>query len=102
MKKSLLMITPENEEIHRFRRRQFNNFTQITMPYLAGFVDEKRFRIRLVDEYNQRIPYDDPADLVAITVNTPNASHCYEMADHFRARGSRVALGGPHATLLPE
>jgi hypothetical protein len=37
MKKSLLMITPETEEIRRFRRRQFNNFTQITMPYLAGF-----------------------------------------------------------------
>jgi len=102
MKQSLLLITPENAEIHRFRRRQFNNFTQVTMPYLAGFVDERRFRIRLVDEYNQRIPYDDPADLVAITVNTPNAPHCYEMADRFRAGGAKVALGGPHATLLPE
>jgi radical SAM superfamily enzyme YgiQ (UPF0313 family) len=102
MKKALLMITPENEELHHFRRRQFNNFTQITMPYLAGFVDENRFRIRLVDEYNQRIPYDDPADLVAITVTTPNAQHSYAMADRFRALGSKVALGGPHATLLPE
>ena len=100
--KSLLLVTPENAEIHRFRRRQCNNFTQVTMPYLAGFVDERRFRIRLVDEYSQRIPYDDPADLVAITVNTPNAAHCYEMADRFRARGAKVALGGPHATLLPE
>jgi radical SAM superfamily enzyme YgiQ (UPF0313 family) len=102
VKKSLLMITPENEEIRRYRRRQFNNFTQLTMPYLAGFVDEDRFRIRLVDEYNEPIPYDEPADLVAITVNTPNAAHVYAMADRFRARGARVALGGPHATLLPE
>ena len=102
MKKSLLMITPENEAIRRFRRRQFNNFTQLTMPYLAGFVDERQYQIRLVDEYCERVPYDDPADLVAITVNTPNAPHCYEMADRFRARGARVALGGPHATLLPE
>lgn len=102
MKKAILMITPENEEIRRFRRRQFNNFTQITMPYLAGFVDESRFQIRLVDEYNQRIPFDDPPDLVAITVNTPNAQHCYDVADRFRALGAKVALGGPHATLLPE
>jgi radical SAM superfamily enzyme YgiQ (UPF0313 family) len=102
MKKSLLMITPENEEIRRFRRRQFNNFTQITMPYLAGFVDEGRFRIRLLDEYNEPVPSDARADLVAMTVNTPNASHCYEMADRFRAQGAKVALGGPHATLLPE
>lgn len=102
MKKSLLMITPENAELHRYRHRQFNNFTQLTMPYLAGFVDERRFRIRLVDEYNEPIPYDAEADLVAITVNTPNAPHCYAMADRFRARGARVALGGPHATLLPD
>ena len=100
-RKKILLITPENEEIHRFRRRQFNNFTQITMPYLAGFVDEARYQIQLVDEYNQRIPYDFPVDLVAITVNTPNATHCYRMAARFRANGAKVVLGGPHATLRP-
>ena len=31
-----------------------------------------------------------------------NAPHVYAMADRFRARGAKVALGGPHATLLPE
>lgn len=35
MKKKILLITPENEEINRFRKNQFNNFIQITMPYLA-------------------------------------------------------------------
>lgn len=100
--KSVLLITPENADINRFRRRQFNNFTQITMPYLAGFIDESRYRINLVDEYNQPVPYESPADLVAITVNTPNATHCYEMAARFRARGARVVMGGPHATLRPD
>lgn len=100
--KSILLITPENPEIHRFRKWQLNNFTQITMPYLAGFIDERRYRIRLVDEYNQRIPYDWPADLAAITVNTPNAPHCYQMAARFRAQGVRVVMGGPHATLRPD
>jgi radical SAM superfamily enzyme YgiQ (UPF0313 family) len=101
-RKRILLITPENREINRFRRRQFNNFTQITMPYLAGFIDEQRYDIRLVDEYNQRIPYDSPVDLVAITVNTPNATHCYRMAARFRASGAKVVMGGPHATLRPE
>lgn len=102
MKKSLLLITPENAEIRRFRRWQFNNFTQLTMPYLAGFVDATRYRIRLVDEYNERIPFDAPVDVVAITVNTPNAPHCYQIAARFRAQKVRVVLGGPHATLQPE
>jgi hypothetical protein len=50
VRKSILLITPENPEINRVRRRQLNNFTRITMPCLAGFVDETRYRIELVDE----------------------------------------------------
>lgn len=53
MKKKILLITPENEEINRFRKNQFNNFIQITMPYLAAFIDENKYEITLVDEYNQ-------------------------------------------------
>ena len=85
-----------------YRRGQFNNFTQLTMPYLAGFVDESRYRMVLIDEYNQHIRYDRPVDLVAITVNTPNACHCYTMAARFRAAGAKVVMGGPHATLCPD
>lgn len=101
MRKTLLMITPENREIHNFRKRQFNNFIQLTMPYLAGFVDEKRYNLTLIDEYNQDIPWGKTFDLVAITVNTTNAMHRYAMADRFIRLGSKVALGGPHAALLP-
>jgi len=72
------------------------------MPYLAGFIDESRFHIRLVDEYNERVPFQPGFDLVAITVNTPNATHCYEMASRFRKLGAKVVLGGPHATLCPD
>ncbi len=98
----ILLIQPENLEIHQFRRRQFNNFAQITMPYLAAFVDESRYDITLVDEYNQMIPYHVPFDLVAATVNTANAPHCYEISRIFREKGAKVVFGGPHATLLPE
>ncbi|HUC86600.1 MAG TPA: radical SAM protein, partial [Candidatus Acidoferrales bacterium] len=101
-RKRILLITPENPEIKRVRWRQFNNFTQLTMPYLAGFIDETRYQIELVDEYNQRIPYAWPADLVAITVNTPNATHCYRLAARFRAGGAKIVMGGPHATLRPD
>ncbi len=101
-RKHILLITPENPEIHRVRRRQFNNFIQLTMPYLAGFIDETRYRIELVDEYNQRVPCERSFDLVGITVNTPNAPHCYRMAAQFRAAGANVVMGGPHATLRPE
>jgi radical SAM superfamily enzyme YgiQ (UPF0313 family) len=102
MKKTVLLIQPENREINRFRRKQFNNFVQLTMPYLAAFIDENRYEISLTDEYNQRIPYTRRFDLIAITVNTPNAPHCYRIAKIFRNRGAAVVMGGPHATLLPD
>ncbi|WP_150265545.1 B12-binding domain-containing radical SAM protein [Paenibacillus tepidiphilus] len=102
MKRRILLIQPENRKINAFRRKQFNNFVQLTMPYLAGFINEADYSITLVDEYRQKIPYTRPFDLVAITVNTPNAEHCYAMAAKFRTQGATVVMGGPHATLLPE
>ncbi len=102
MKKKILLITPENKEINKFRRKQFNNFIQITMPYLAAFIDESKYKITLIDEYNQKIPYNESFDLVAITVNTSNASHCYNISKVFREKGSKIVMGGPHSTLLPE
>lgn len=102
MKYKILLIQPENKEINRVRRKQLNNFVQITMPYLAAFIDETLFDITLVDEYNQSVPFDRTFDLVAITVNTPNARHCYDMAERFRSKGAKIVMGGPHITLLPE
>lgn len=102
MKKSILLIQPENKKINQFRRKQFNNFSQITIPYLAAFIQDNQYDIRIVDEYNQSIPYEIPFDLVAITVNTPNAYHCYEISKIFRSQGAKVVFGGPHAVLLPD
>jgi radical SAM superfamily enzyme YgiQ (UPF0313 family) len=97
----ILLLTPENRFLKAFRRGQWNNFVQLTMPYLAGFVRPPH-RVAVLDEYNQAIDFDVPADLVGITCNTANAHHVYAMADTFRQRGRTVVLGGPHATLLPE
>jgi len=97
---SLLLITPENTEIKRYRALQYNNFVQLTMPYLAGFVPDE-YEIELVDEHIQAVMFRR-FDVVAVTVNTPNAPHVYQMAGKFRKLGAWVALGGPHVTLLPE
>jgi radical SAM superfamily enzyme YgiQ (UPF0313 family) len=71
------------------------------MPYLAGYIDENKYNILLIDEYNQKISFGCSFDLVAITVNTPNAMHCYAIAEKFRKQGAKIVFGGPHVTLLP-
>ena len=56
----------------------------------------------LHDDRMEPIPYDDPTDLVAITVETYTARRAYEIAAEYRARNVPVILGGMHVTLLPE
>jgi hypothetical protein len=50
------------------------------MPYLAGF-GRPPHTVALWDEYDGPFDLGTRADLVAITCNTPNASHVYAMAD---------------------
>jgi radical SAM superfamily enzyme YgiQ (UPF0313 family) len=45
---------------------------------------------------------DLDVDLIGITVITGTAVRAYELADHYRARGCTVVLGGPHVTLIPD
>jgi radical SAM superfamily enzyme YgiQ (UPF0313 family) len=58
--------------------------------------------LRLIDERLEAIDYDEPTDLVALTVETYNARHSYEIAAQYRKRGVPVVMGGYHPTFLPE
>jgi radical SAM superfamily enzyme YgiQ (UPF0313 family) len=59
---------------------------------------EKRF----YDDRLEPIPFDEPADLVAISVETYTARRAYQIASEYRRRGVPVVMGGFHATLCPE
>lgn len=50
----------------------------------------------------ESIPYDEPTDLVAITVEIFLARRAYEIAAQYRHRGVPVILGGFHPTLAPD
>lgn len=56
----------------------------------------------LHDDRMESIPYDDPTDLVGITVETYTARRSYEIAAAYRKRGVPVIMGGMQPTLLPE
>lgn len=54
------------------------------------------------DDRMEPIPFDAPADLVAISVETYTARRAYQIASEYRARGVPVVMGGFHATLCPD
>jgi radical SAM superfamily enzyme YgiQ (UPF0313 family) len=58
--------------------------------------------VRFYDDRLDDIPFDEPTDLVAISVETFTALRAYKIARQFRVRGVPVVMGGYHATLLPD
>jgi len=78
-------------------------YQPLTLTTLAALVPrELPIELELYDEGIADIPLDLAADLIGFTVITGTAVRAYELADHFRARGITVVLGGPHVTLIPE
>jgi radical SAM superfamily enzyme YgiQ (UPF0313 family) len=59
---------------------------------------EKRF----YDDRFEFIPFDEPTDLVAISIETYTARRAYQIASEYRRRGVPVVMGGYHATLCPD
>ena len=56
---------------------------------------------RFYDDRLEPIPFDEPTDLVAMSVETYTAKRCFQIASEYRRRGVPVLLGGFHATLCP-
>lgn len=97
----LLLITASAPEIRRVRQPRVLNFQQITMPYLAARVPPD-WQVTHFDEEAENIDWKLNPQVVGITFHTPSAYHAYDIAKHFRSRGVCVALGGPHASLVPD
>lgn len=54
------------------------------------------------DDRIEEIDYEKETDLVGISTETLTALRAYEIAAHYRARGTTVVIGGVHPTLVPE
>lgn len=60
------------------------------------------FDIELIDERVDAVDFDEPFDLVGISIMTEQARRGYEIAQNFRKKGVFTVMGGVHASVLPE
>lgn len=67
---------------------------------LAGLTP-RDVEVRFYDDRMEVIPFDEPTDLVAITVETYTARRAYQIASDYRKRRVPVVMGGFHAMLCP-
>jgi len=68
---------------------------------LAGLTP-KDVEVRFYDDRMEVVPFDEPSDLVAISVETYTARRAYQIASEYRKRRVPVVMGGFHATLCPD
>lgn len=73
----------------------------LQLGVLAGLTPP-RVDVRLYDDRMEGVPFDEPTDLAALTVETFTAKRAYEIAGEYRRRGVPVVMGGMHPTLVPE
>ncbi len=95
----ILLVSPERErkkeEAFLFRLSFLN------LPSIAA-VTPPEVEVRIVDEAFEKIDFEEKADLVGITAQTPVAPRAYQIAKEFRRRGIPVVMGGVHASMLPQ
>jgi radical SAM superfamily enzyme YgiQ (UPF0313 family) len=73
----------------------------LSIGALAGFTPPD-VEVVIYDDRLEEIPYDEPTDLVGVSVQIYSARRSYEISAEYRKRGVPVILGGMHVTLLPD
>jgi len=84
-----------------WRPIKYSLFPPLGLATLAAYLAPDDEAV-IVDEHVEPLDVDDRPDLVVIQVYITNAYRAYRLADHYRGRGSYVALGGLHVTSLPD
>ena len=83
-----------------FRPIKYSLFPPLGLATLAAYL-EWNDEVEIQDEHVEKLNVNDAPDLVVIQVYITSANRAYQIADHYRARGAHVALGGLHVTSLP-
>jgi radical SAM superfamily enzyme YgiQ (UPF0313 family) len=84
-----------------WRPIKYSLFPPLGLATLAAFLAPDDEAV-IVDEHVEPLTLDDEPDLVVVQVYITNAYRAYRIADHYRARGTFVCLGGLHVTSLPK
>ncbi|WP_309399856.1 B12-binding domain-containing radical SAM protein [Cerasicoccus maritimus] len=101
MKFKFILPSLTEAESPFWRPIKYSLFPPLGLATLAAFLSDDD-EAEIVDQHVQKLRLNDRPDVVAIQVYITNAYRAYEIADHYRALGCLVILGGLHVTSLPE
>ncbi|QEM09473.1 B12-binding domain-containing radical SAM protein [Mucilaginibacter rubeus] len=100
MKVKLILPALTEAESPFWRPIKYSLFPPLGLATLAAYLSPDD-EIDLQDQHVEKLNLNDHPHLVIIQVYITNAYRAYKIADHYRAKGSYVILGGLHVTSLP-
>ncbi|MCP3938062.1 MAG: B12-binding domain-containing radical SAM protein, partial [Actinomycetia bacterium] len=84
-----------------WRPIKYSLFPPLGLATLAAHLSDDD-EVVLSDEHVEELDTRDEPDVVVIQAYVTSARRAYELADHYRSKGSHVCLGGLHVTSLPD
>ncbi|HEY4195424.1 MAG TPA: radical SAM protein [Mucilaginibacter sp.] len=100
MRVKLILPALTEAESPFWRPIKYSLFPPLGLATLAAYLSPDD-EVDLQDQHVEQLNLDDSPHLVIIQVYITNAYRSYQLADHYRAKGSYVILGGLHVTSLP-
>lgn len=101
MKIKMILPALTEAESPYWRPIKYSLFPPLGLATLAAYCGGND-DVEIVDQHVEKLKIDDSPDLVVIQVYITNAYRSYKIADHYRAKGCYVILGGLHVTSLPD
>ena len=104
VKRRLLLVDPyprSNPYHLTAAERRAVWFPKLSLPTIAAYTPDS-WKVDLVDEAVEDIDFDDPCEMVGLSIMTCYAPRAYEIAREFRKRGKTIVMGGVHPTYCPE
>src|SRR3989338_4518160 len=103
----VLLINPRTthaftgwEDACRMMGKRFYS-SPLAIATVAGLTPPE-YTVELCDEQVERIRWDSDADLIGITGIHVQRRRMVDIAQHFRARGKPVVIGGSSASAMPD
>jgi radical SAM superfamily enzyme YgiQ (UPF0313 family) len=94
------LIAPHEQSEENISSAQTFKVQKVNLSLLAALTPPEH-SVKIVDEAFAPDDIAEEVDLVGITVMTDLALRAYQIADTYRQRNVKVAMGGIHARVLP-
>ena len=101
MRVLMVHVWRKNERAYRAKLSRLLSYPSLTLPSLVPLVPADA-ELTIVDEMTEAPNLNGDYDVVLLSADTSSVNQAYGYADHFRAKGAHVVMGGYHVSNLPD